>query len=198
MEEDKLPCTLDQEVFERVWRRVMPETRTDSPIALLDPVPAPLPPAVPALSPKPRHTDYDVPCLGAASAVYGGLLQQYIDRELTAARLYYALAQRTAGRGGRVLSVMAADQHRHAKRLSTAYFLISGVRYWPAQQRNQPLAGSLPAILRQCFGDEQRAEAAYLAAAESTRDATLRELYLELAGDEGSHVRLLQDILDQL
>ena len=31
MEQDHLPCSCDQEVFERVWRRVMPEDRPDCP-----------------------------------------------------------------------------------------------------------------------------------------------------------------------
>lgn len=42
MEQDKLPCTppdspdypCDREVFERVWRRVMPEDRPDCPFVL--------------------------------------------------------------------------------------------------------------------------------------------------------------------
>ena len=34
MEQDHLPCSCDQEVFERVWRRVMPEDRPDCPFTL--------------------------------------------------------------------------------------------------------------------------------------------------------------------
>ena len=35
MEQDHLPCSCDQEVFERVWRRVMPEDRPDCPFTCL-------------------------------------------------------------------------------------------------------------------------------------------------------------------
>ncbi|MFQ7452683.1 MAG: hypothetical protein ACLRNQ_16265 [Flavonifractor plautii] len=70
--------------------------------------------------------EHDVPCLGASSAVYGAQLQRLIDRELADWRAYQALSRRAQGNSGRVLATIAADERRHAKRLSTAYFLISG------------------------------------------------------------------------
>ena len=157
MEQDKLPCTppdspdypCDREVFERVWRRVMPEDRPDCPF-VLDEAAAAQPAAeaaslpegpaataaapgvlsVPAMRPAmpmpmPQEEsgcapEHDVPCLGAASAVYGAQLQQYIDHELADWRTYQLLSRRATGTGGKVLSTMAADERRHAKRLSTA------------------------------------------------------------------------------
>ena len=86
MEQDHLPCSCDQEVFERVWRRVMPEDRPDCPFTLGEDAAAPpavQPPA--AALPAVVHTapageqapsrpvvgeEHDVPCLGASSAVY--------------------------------------------------------------------------------------------------------------------------------
>ena len=41
MEQDHLPCSCDQEVFERVWRRVMPEDRPDCPFTLGEDAAAP-------------------------------------------------------------------------------------------------------------------------------------------------------------
>lgn len=142
--------------------------------------------------------EHDVPCLGAASAVYGAQLQQYIDHELADWRTYQLLSRRATGTGGKVLSTMAADERRHAKRLSTAYFLISGVRYWPVERPAAALACAFPAALRERFAEEQRGELSYLAAAEETGDPCLRELYLELAGDENAHAWLLRGILEQL
>lgn len=225
MEQDKLPCApvascaCDQAVFERVWRRVMPQDRPDSPIVLTPaaaapegettPAPAAAPAQVPA-GPGPGTlvrsegtgpcvpSCGNVPCLGPSSAVYGAQLQQYIEEELTACKAYLALARRTAGNGARVLSTMAADERRHAKRLSTAYFLISGVRYWPAEQITPPAVQPLMIALRESFGLEQQAECSYLAAAAETTDPCLRELYLELAGDEGAHAGLLRGILEQM
>ena len=214
MEQDHLPCSCDQEVFERVWRRVMPEDRPDCPFTLGEDAAAPpaiQPPAValpavvhtaPAGEQAPSRPvvgeEHDVPCLGASSAVYGAQLQRLIDRELADWRAYQALSRRAQGNSGRVLATIAADERRHAKRLSTAYFLISGVRYWPVERMAAHTSGTYPAILRARFCAEQKGECAYLAAAEETADPALRELFLELAGDENAHAWLLRGILEQL
>ncbi|MFR4202156.1 MAG: rubrerythrin [Flavonifractor plautii] len=172
MEQDHLPCSCDQEVFERVWRRVMPEDRPDCPFTLGEDAAAPpavQPPA--AALPAVVHTapageqapsrpvvgeEHDVPCLGASSAVYGAQLQRLIDRELADWRAYQALSRRAQGNSGRVLATIAADERRHAKRLSTAYFLISGVRYWPVDRVPNPSPAPFSAALREHFMEEQR------------------------------------------
>lgn len=254
MEYDILPCgdppkqgePCNREVFERVWRRVMPEDRPDCPFTLEQEPPCPadlqtpagqsalltvpssnptanleansagqtpapaMAPAVsvspsaaplaqaPMASVQPSCEDNDVPCLGSASAMYGAQLQEYIDREIADWRAYQSMARRASGSGSRVLSTIAADERRHAKRLSTAYFLISGVRYWPAERITAPSFSHLPNMLRTHFAEEQRGEASYLASAAETADPCLRELYLELAGDENSHAWLLRGILEQM
>ncbi|UQT49755.1 hypothetical protein M5E87_08800 [Flavonifractor plautii] len=100
--------------------------------------------------------EHDVPCLGASSAVYGAQLQRLIDRELADWRAYQALSRRAQGNSGRVLATIAADERRHAKRLSTAYFLISGVRYWPVDRVPNPSPAPFSAALREHFMEEQR------------------------------------------
>lgn len=206
-----LPTAYDRETFQRVWQRVMPQERPDCPIEVdapsAEPTSALAVPAVPAEAApapvlrqevEPSLPECGVPCLGEASAVYGPLLQQLIDHELADCRAYQALSRRAQGNAARVLASMAADEYRHAKRLSTAYFLISGVRYWPAERGGgQPVQPFL-AALREHFGEEQRAQCSYLAAAEETTDSCLRELYLELAGDEETHAGLLRSILEQM
>ena len=189
MEQDHLPCSCDQEVFERVWRRVMPEDRPDCPFTLGEDAAAP--PAV-------VGEEHDVPCLGASSAVYGAQLQRLIDRELADWRAYQALSRRAQGNSGRVLATIAADERRHAKRLSTAYFLISGVRYWPVDRVPNPSPAPFSAALREHFMEEQRGAAAYQTAAAETADPCLHELFLELAGEEDSHAWLLRSVLEQL
>ena len=209
MEQEHLPCACDRETFERVWRRVMPEDRPDCPFVLPEGQgaaggPAALPvAAAPALPPvRPSRPvageEHDVPCLGAASAGYGGQLQQFVDRELADWRYYQSLARRAQGNGGRVLSTLAADERRHAKRLSTAYFLLSGVRYWPVERTPNPTPAPFAAALRERFMEEQRGAAAYQAAAEETTDPCLRELYRELAEEEDAHTWLLRGILEQM
>lgn len=86
-----------------------------------------------------------------------------------------------------MLAAVAADERRHAKKLSTAYFLISGVRYWPDVRAAQP-AAPLHAVLRERFWEEQRGAASYQAAAEEASDPCLKELFSELAAEEEAHV----------
>ena len=217
----------DRETFERVWRRVCPADRPDCPITLTPPAaageaPAPGPsssvpsvsePSVPgssapaedavplpgALTETPLCVpDNDVPCLGAASAVHGALLQRCIAAELSDHRAYLALSRRAPASCARALAAMAADERRHAKRLSAAYFLISGVRYFPADRVPAPAFSSFTAALRRRFADEQRGASAYLAAGDETADPCLRALFQELAGEEAAHARLIRALLENL
>ena len=109
-----------------------------------------------------------------------------------------ALARRAQGNSGRILSTIAADERRHAKRLSTAYFLLSGVRYWPIDRKMNPTPAPFAASLRERFMAEQRGAAAYQAAAAETADPCLRQLYEELAGEEDAHAWLIRGILEEL
>ena len=133
MQEELLPGC-DREVFERVWKRVMPNERGDCPFEVVEAAARPSLPAVVVQDTPAEEEEETVTCLGPSSAVHGPQLQQYIDQELAAHRCCQALARRVPGAGGRMLSGLAAEQRRRAKRLSTAYFLISGVRYWPADR----------------------------------------------------------------
>lgn len=250
----------DREVFERVWRRVMPEEREGCPVTLKpleeekgqrpspqtgrpaanqrpmggqrsggmnrnNQRPAPvMEEAMTSLSelrPEPemgcepggelalRPTGpsdvlgsdfpdlHDVPCLGSQALGSVPLLQAMIAQELRDARFYQALSRRAGGNAARLFAAMASDEWRHAKRLSAAYFLISGVRYWPEPHEKVNLGSYLNA-LRQRFIAEQNGAAAYRAAAEECRDACLRELFLEHALDEGNHANQIRLVVEQL
>ena len=202
----------DRETFERVWRRVCPDDRPDCPITLTPPsgdAPASAAPDTPAapetdappactLSGNESEPDNDVPCLGAASAVHGPLLQRCIAAELSDHRAYLALSRRAPAVCARTLAAIAADERRHAKRLSAAYFLISGVRYFPADRVTAPAFSSFTAALRRRFAEEQRGTAAYLAVGDETADPCLRALFRELAGEEAAHARLFRTLLETL
>lgn len=216
-------CGCDREVFNRVWRRVMPVDTYGSPVQLIgeeegdargsivdssghgpdpwlpEPPVQPLPPAIPSPPTPSVPTTPAVSCLGPASAVYGAQLQEFIAHELADCRCYMALSRRTSGNPRQVLIGIAQDEKRHAKRLSTAYFLISGVEYWP-DKPTAPVAatGPMPACIRQRFVAEQKGELAFRTAAERTCDPCLKELYLELAGDENNHSWLLRGLLERM
>ncbi len=188
---------VDREVFERVWRRVMPEDRGDCPFTLAEEA-APQADNLPALAAAPVLSESaESSCLGPASAPAGAALRAYIDDELADWRQYQTLARRTPGGGGRTLAAVAADERRHAKKLSTVYFLITGVRYWPEGKGGQNPA-PLHAALRERFWAEQQGAASYRAAAAEAADSCLKELFEELAGEEESHAWAIRGVLEQL
>ena len=198
-----LPDLNDQAVFERVWRRVMPQDRPDSPIQLLSDLPAPSPAqppaplAVPSAS-TPVVEEQDVPLLGASSAVYGPLLQRCIELEMVSFRTYRALSRRMPGPSAKLLASMAAEERRHARRLSAAYFLISGVRYLPPEpsQGADRMEPAPAGVLRRRFAEEQRSETLYRAAAAECSDPCLSALFQSLAQEEAAHRDLILTLLE--
>lgn len=242
----------DQELFDRVWKRVMPEEKADCPIVTAEarpaapiqtggaapvqaqpalpqdtppqaaePVPETIPPAV-GFEPQPAAEEPDgssppeseappengaptgddfpaedaVPCLGSGSAPHGSQLQTYILAELEGWQLYRHLARRVTGSQSRVLSALASEKHLHARRLATAYFLISGVRYWPTDRLAVPRPSAWLGTLRARFSQEQRQESRYRAAACDTNDPCLADLYTELAQGCAGQAAALRGLLE--
>ena len=214
----------EQEVFQRVWQRVMAgRTEESSPVA---PTPAPAP--VPLPTPiQPRRwvdgdmsCDYlealskampartlpgdvpsgDLPAAGLEDLSHGeatGRLRQQTLEALEAWQFYRHLARRTRGNTARMLTALAADQHRLARKLATAYFLRSGVRYWPTEQLPAPAIPSFWGALRQRHQGEQQTELSYRMAADEADDSTLTELYEELMESCRGHCRQLRTLLEQ-
>ena len=109
----------DPEVFARVWSRVMPDQAL-----------SPIQPALPALR-SPAQTAPAPSCLGEGSARYVPQLEALMDQLHAALGSVRQLARRGGGRASRLLASLAADQQRQLRRLSAAYFLITGRLYAP-------------------------------------------------------------------
>ena len=184
-------CGADREVFERVWRRVMPEDRPDCPFTLYSEE------EQVAVQPAEERKAELVPVPAEQSGGDGAVLQAFIADELSDWRTYQTLVRRIPGGNGRALMGMAADERRHAGRLSAAYFLLSGVKFWPPAEPELPREGWM-AILRRRYWAERKGAEAYRTAAGHTGDSALRELYLELAGDEEAHAGIIRGILERL
>ena len=176
----------EEAALPQVWEAPLPSSMPNS---------APSSPSTAHVTPQGREL-HDVPCLGSASAGYTPTLQEMIDDEIHDHRLYQILSRRVPAGASSTLASMSADELRHARRLSAAHFLISGVRYWPAKTA-APVVGAWPAALRNAFAGEQQGAAAYLAAAGSTTDPALQALWEELAGDEAGHAQRLREILER-
>lgn len=200
-------CSSDWEVFQRVWRRVMPQERPGQPVELVpqgEVSPPMLPaPVMPAQSPyDPRESQERWPAregvLGPESQGYGGDLQGFLAQELADAKTYGLLSRSTSGQVARSLASLSAQNRHQAKRLSTAYFLLSGVRYWPEGHAPGNTKGGLLHSLRRQFVREQRRAMDYRTAEAATHDGYLKELYLILAETADHHTWSLRDILEGL
>lgn len=186
-------CGADREVFERVWRRVMPEDRPDCPFTLYSEEETEHAPVQPT---EEKRTEL-VPVPAEQSGGDGAVLQAFIADELSDWRTYQTLARRIPGGNGRALMGVAADERRHAGRLSAAYFLLSGVKFWPPAELELTKEGWM-ALLRRRYWAERKGAEAYRTAAGRTGDSALRELYLELAGDEEAHAGVIRGILERM
>ena len=200
-------CGCDREVFDRVWQRVMSDPiQTDPPadeqarggmeIRQEMTVTEQTGLAVPRR--EEVRPEQDVSCLGGGSSTYAPMLREMMDGETENFRTYQALARRAGNNGTRMLSTMAADKRRNAKRLAAAYFLITGEQY-----RSPNMTGSRPPMdlmtgLREQFIQEQRGAAAYGGAAQETSDPCLRQLFRELGQESMGHSRMIRSLLEQM
>lgn len=206
----------EQEVFQRVWQRVMAgRTEENSPIETTLPAEQPrrwvdgdmscdylaiLSKAIPDRTVNRDVQNSDLPAAGMEDMPRGestARLRQQTLEALEAWQFYRHLARRTRGNTARALTALAADQHQLARKLATAYFLHSGVRYWPTEQLPTPAISSFWGALRQRHQGEQQAELSYRMAADEAEDSTLTELYEELMESCRNHCRQLRTLLEQ-
>lgn len=201
MEKITLCSPEHQEVFQRVWARVMGSAPD---------CPAPIPEGMEGdLSCRQlaQLSQQNVDSLSqasqsepapAAAQAQGDAprLRRQVQQALERWQCYRMLARRHRGRVGSLLEHLATDQHRMARRLSAAYFLLTGVRYWPVGALPTPAPLPLWAGLRRCHQDEAQAGTDYLSCAGSAADPALPELYRQLSQDCREHCRRLRALLE--
>ena len=187
--EDLTICTArDPEVFQRVWERVMGAKAVQTEEAQ-PPAPSPVLPAQPGvdgdlscaylrsladapMTPVPRDstgcdlTDSPPPECSAR-------LRQQTLEALEGWQFYRHLARRTRNGAARTLTTLASDAHRQARRLSAAYFLMTGLRYWPTEQLAAPAIPSLWGAVRSRYQAEQQGELTCRMAVDETADPSM-------------------------
>lgn len=152
MNDQTLPTTVpDQEVFQRVWNRVMAGREDQvSPIETVSSTPVPM--SMPEVTQAERWVDGDMSCsylealekampsarmpadrpgndlsimepAPPADSLCSTKLRQQTLEALEAWQFYRYLARRTRGSTARILGSLASDQHQLARKLAAAYFL---------------------------------------------------------------------------
>ena len=185
MEEMTLYSPEHQAVFQRVWARVMGEA------------PCPIQPDPPEAA-RSRHLAGAEQSLPAQVPSPASQLCPLIRQSLEGWRHCRALAQRGQSPAASVLTALAGELHRQARQLSTAYFLLTGVRYWPAGALSTPTSSSLWSGLRQRYQAEEALSRRCLEAARGETDPALAGLLTEAAERCHARCRRLQRLLDQL
>lgn len=151
-------------------------------------------PDTPGTAPTPETPPL---CLGEASQGDGARLEELMTLALAGAAAARAISRRANGACARTLSSLACDHRSAFRRLSAAYFLITGRRYTPKRPQ-VCLPASLPLALRQQFVWEQQWEQKNRQAAQAASDPCLKELYLELAQEGAFHAGCIRSILEQM
>ena len=115
------------------------------------------------------HRDNDLPRLWEdpqESTDRTARLRRQVMEALEGWQFYRYLARRARAGDARVLNSLAGELHRQARKLSAAYFLLTGLRYWPSELLTAPAIPSYWGALRARHHAEQRQETAYRMAAD--------------------------------
>ena len=171
---------MDYQLCDRVWQRVAPE---------LDPYPEIR--AAAAAEPA-----------GETCPVRRGMLpmeqlRKAIEGELTAHRAYMVHARCAGGSVGRTLMQMASEDGRHACRLKSLYYLLTGECWEP--ERGCGCAGetmSLCRFLRQRYQMEMTAADRYEDWADAMEDPCMADLLRQLAEDDRCHAATVMRLLE--
>lgn len=176
----------------------MPEPPVEEPFA----PDCPQAPAEPDTLPKEEgcHRGYDLPQLWEGTqdeTDRTARLRRHVMDALEGWQFYRHLARRARGTDARVLNGLAGELHRSARKLSAAYFLLTGLRYWPSELLCTPAIPSYWGALRTRHQAEQHQETAYRMASDDWDDADMQDLYTELIEACQKRCRQLRTLLEQ-
>lgn len=138
-----------------------------------------------------------VPWLGGSGPSFDGLLQELIRKELSDWNYYRTLARKAGGTAAKILAAMAAEEWQCAKRLCAAYFLASGIHYWPDRTGKLQFTSYMGA-LRERFLEEQQDAETYSAAAAECQDECLCQLFEEISDLDRSHAHRIRLLVEQM
>lgn len=134
-------------------------------------------------------------CFGSESVKYADQLVTYINSEYHDYLYYTALARRAPNARGRALfKSIAADEMKHARKWASAYFLITGKRYFPTRRTMGSISVNpdFNTALRERYMEESKDALKYRMFAQTSTDRCLTRMALEASDDERQHA---QDIL---
>lgn len=133
-------------------------------------------------------------CLGPAAAAYAEQIENFIIRELSLRQSFLALADRT-NIWKSALTNIAAECLDNARRLASAYYIITGRRYWPITLPAISSRGTFEVELRRLLESTQDLDTEYRVAAGWSTDLCLGALYSILADTKVLQMGQMRTIL---
>ena len=201
------PETYDFRKYDQIWRRVAPN---------LEPYPDLREPAVPAMTPlasgaaprasqPPAGEDLEhLPgaeenpcCMGTMAQEELGVIEGFIEVELADRRTYQAFARRAPAFARGTMRDLANASGAAARRLMTAYYLITGNCYRPAVASGRISIDSWCPALRERYHVEACNGMNYLRAGEETTDPCLGRLLKELGEESYRQADQLMALLER-
>ncbi len=184
-----------------------------APVPAVPTVPAPAVPAVPALPAAPETPAAPVPaagqegllpgaernpcCMGTEAAEMLDVVSGYIEAALSDRRYLLALARQAPSWARKPLRDMAADLQEQARRLMTAYYLITGRRYRPSVSTERIYTGRWCPALRERYHAAACGGFNYARSAEDAIDPCLSRLFEEMSAESYRHAEELMGLLQR-
>lgn len=168
----------DYRRWDEVWRRVAPE---------LDPYP----------EVRAALTEGET-CPLQQGMMPVGQLDAAIREELEAQRAYAAHARCAGGGAGRALMQMASEDGRHACRLKSLYYLLTGECWTPENGCGRIETVSLCRFLRQRYQMEMTAAARYEDWADAMEDECVVSMLRQVAEEDRRHAATALELLENL
>ncbi len=187
----------DDPLFQRVWRRVKGEGEAGE---------GERPPQLPvhwaqgsgagALFPEEIRETRALSGV-EASEEWVGMIRAAIESEVSGWQITRRLVRGAPWGAAEALSTIAADELRHANRLSAALFLLTGIRYLPKEQAAARRFSSRWEGLRLQFERGLTGRQTYGKLSAMSKDPFFQELFQGIAREEEAHVRRIQEILER-
>lgn len=174
-------ATYDYRLYDQVWQRVAPE---------LNPYPEVRSQEMASSAPTLTQCRRSLP--------EWENLRDLVDGELEGRRVYLAYARCAPNNNARrIMRQLAEEESRHARRLLSLYYLMSGECYKPIPSTGCIAMPPWCQALRQRYHDEIYDATGYRQLAENTEDSALAQIMSGLADDEMRHARQLLCLLEQ-
>lgn len=210
------PEVYDFRQYDRIWQRVAPNLEpypgmSVQPAARMESA-VPAAPAAPGLPAAPEAPAVPVPagpmaslpgaernpcCMGTEAAEMLNVVTGYIEAALSDRRYLLALVRQAPSWARKDLRDMAADLQDQARRLTAAYYLITGQCYRPSVSTERIYVGRWCPALRERYHAAACGGLNYARSAEDSLDPCLTKLFEELSKQSYGHAETLMGLLQR-